>query len=163
MLSRSQWTHVFLSYWTGALHYIEFTTHRNLSLLHARPATDGLIHHSDRGVQYLSIRYTERLAEAGIEPSVGSVGDSIEGAERAAMEKLSGEALLAVKRIDNHNPAKNAHKEYWQRRVQRPPYSRLKEEVESLGYRAVGRKYGVSDNSIRKWLRFYESGQQTVA
>ena len=35
----------------------------------------GLVHHSDRGSQYLSIRYTERLAEAGIEPSVGSVGD----------------------------------------------------------------------------------------
>jgi putative transposase len=36
----------------------------------------GLIHHSDRGSQYVSIKYTERLAEAGIEPSVGSVGDS---------------------------------------------------------------------------------------
>ena len=36
----------------------------------------GLVHHSDRGVQYVSIRYTERLADAGIEPSVGSVGDS---------------------------------------------------------------------------------------
>lgn len=44
--------------------------------LHARPDTDDLVHHSDRGVQYLSIRYTERLAEAGIAPSVGSVGDS---------------------------------------------------------------------------------------
>jgi putative transposase len=42
--------------------------------------TDGLIHHSDRGVQYLSIRYTERLAEAGIEPSVGSIGDSYDNA-----------------------------------------------------------------------------------
>jgi transposase InsO family protein len=41
---------------------------------------DGLIHHSDRGVQYVSIRYTERLAEAGIEPSVGSVGDSYDNA-----------------------------------------------------------------------------------
>ena len=39
-----------------------------------------LIHHSDRGVQYLSIRYTERLAEAGIEPSVGSKGDSYDNA-----------------------------------------------------------------------------------
>ena len=48
--------------------------------LHARPFRDGLIHHSDRGVQYLSIRYTERLAEAGIEPSVGSVGDSYDNA-----------------------------------------------------------------------------------
>ena len=48
--------------------------------LYARPVTDGLIHHSDRGGQYLSIRYTERLAESGIEPSVGSVGDSYDNA-----------------------------------------------------------------------------------
>jgi putative transposase len=40
----------------------------------------GLIHHSDRGGQYVSIRYTERLVEAGIEPSVGSVGDSYDNA-----------------------------------------------------------------------------------
>jgi putative transposase len=40
----------------------------------------GLVHHSDRGNQYLSIRYTERLAEAGVEPSVGSVGDSYDNA-----------------------------------------------------------------------------------
>lgn len=40
----------------------------------------GLVHHSDRGVQYVSIRYSERLAEAGIEPSVGSVGDSCDNA-----------------------------------------------------------------------------------
>jgi transposase InsO family protein len=39
-----------------------------------------LVHHSDRGVQYLSIRYTERLAEAGIEPAVGSKGDSYDNA-----------------------------------------------------------------------------------
>jgi putative transposase len=48
--------------------------------LYARPDTDRLVHHSDRGSQYLSIRYTERLAEAGIEPSVGSVGDSYDNA-----------------------------------------------------------------------------------
>jgi putative transposase len=46
----------------------------------ARRDVDGLVHHSDRGVQYLSIRYNERLAEAGIEPSVGSVGDSYDNA-----------------------------------------------------------------------------------
>ena len=48
--------------------------------LHARSDLDGLVHHSDRGVQYLSIRYSDRLAEAGIEPSVGSVGDSYDNA-----------------------------------------------------------------------------------
>ena len=46
-----------------------------------RPVRRGsLIHHSDRGVQYVSIKYTERLAEAGLEPSVGSVGDSYDNA-----------------------------------------------------------------------------------
>lgn len=50
--------------------------------LYERRLTDAnrLIHHSDRGVQYLSIRYTERLAEAEIAPSVGSVGDSYDNA-----------------------------------------------------------------------------------
>ena len=41
---------------------------------------DRLVHHSDRGAQYLSIKYAERLAEAGIDPSVGSVGDSCHNA-----------------------------------------------------------------------------------
>jgi putative transposase len=48
--------------------------------LHARRPCHQLVHHSDRGSQYVSIRYTERLAEAGIEPSVGSVGDSYDNA-----------------------------------------------------------------------------------
>jgi len=47
----------------------------------------GLVHHSDRGVQYVSIRYTERLAEAGIEPSVGSIGDSY---DNALAESING-------------------------------------------------------------------------
>jgi transposase InsO family protein len=48
--------------------------------LHARPRSEGLIHHSDRGSQYLAIRYSERLVAAGIERSVGSVGDSYDNA-----------------------------------------------------------------------------------
>ena len=51
------------------------------ALCERRPVRrDGLIHHSDRGAQYVSIKYTERLAEAGLEPSVGSVGDSYDNA-----------------------------------------------------------------------------------
>jgi len=46
----------------------------------ARADTDGVVHHSDRGGQYLSIRYTEQLIEAGMEPSVGTVGDSYDNA-----------------------------------------------------------------------------------
>jgi putative transposase len=50
--------------------------------LHRRRPLDGapLIHHSDRGVQYVSLRYAERLKTAGVEPSVGSVGDSYDNA-----------------------------------------------------------------------------------
>ena len=48
--------------------------------LYARPAVDQLVHHSDWGSQYLSIRYTDRLADAGIDPSVGSIGDSYDNA-----------------------------------------------------------------------------------
>jgi len=55
--------------------------------LGARKAPKGLIHHSDRGSQYLSIRYSERLAQAGIESSVGSRGDSY---DNALAETLNG-------------------------------------------------------------------------
>jgi transposase InsO family protein len=51
------------------------------ALYDRQPQRDGaLIHHSDRGSQYVSIRYSERLSEAGIEPSVGSKGDSYDNA-----------------------------------------------------------------------------------
>jgi transposase InsO family protein len=70
--------------------------------LWARPDTDRLMHHSDRGVQYLSIRYTERLAEAGIEPSVGSVGDSY---DNALAESVIG--LYKTEVIRRRGPWKN--------------------------------------------------------
>jgi putative transposase len=55
--------------------------------LHARPDADGVVHHSDRGTQYTSIRYTERLAAAGVERSMGSVGDSY---DNALAESING-------------------------------------------------------------------------
>ncbi|HEV7771430.1 MAG TPA: hypothetical protein VGO66_12340 [Solirubrobacterales bacterium] len=42
------------------------------------------------------------------------------------------------------------------RKVERPPYEKLLAEIEATSYVAVGRKYGVSDNAVRKWVRFYE-------
>lgn len=51
------------------------------ALYQRRPVrNDGLVHHSDRGSQYLALRYTDRLAEAGVQPSVGSVGDAYDNA-----------------------------------------------------------------------------------
>ena len=62
----------------------------------------GLVHHSDRGSQYLSIRYSERLQEAGIEPSVGSVGDSY---DNALAETING--LYKAEVIHRRGPWRN--------------------------------------------------------
>ena len=70
--------------------------------LWSRKAPKGLIHHSDRGSQYLSIRYSERLAEAGIEPSVGSRGDSY---DNALAETLNG--LYKTEVIHRRAPWRN--------------------------------------------------------
>lgn len=70
--------------------------------LYARqPDRDKLVHHSDRGSQYVSIRYTERLAQAGIEPSVGSRGDSY---DNALAETING--LYKTELIHKRGPWK---------------------------------------------------------
>jgi putative transposase len=68
----------------------------------SRTGTQGLIHHSDRGCQYLSIRYTERLAEAGVDASVGSVGDSY---DNALAETING--LYKTEVIRRRGPWRN--------------------------------------------------------
>lgn len=50
-----------------------------------------------------------------------------------------------------------------ERRVERPPYEQLLAEIEATNYLAVGRKYGVSDNAVRKWVRFYERQMEREA
>jgi putative transposase len=71
-------------------------------VLHARSDLNGLIHHSDRGSQYLSIRYTERLAECGIESSVGTTGDSY---DNALAESIIG--LYKTEVVRRRGPWKN--------------------------------------------------------
>lgn len=68
------------------------------------PDPDTLIHHSDRGVQYLAIKYTERLEEARIDPSAGSVGDSY---DNAMAETVNG--LRKTEVIEHEGPWKGKH------------------------------------------------------
>jgi putative transposase len=70
--------------------------------LWARQTREGLIHHSDRGSQYLSIRYSERLADAEVTPSVGSVGSSY---DNAMAETING--LYKTEVIRKKGPWKN--------------------------------------------------------
>jgi transposase InsO family protein len=69
--------------------------------LHDHEADAGLVHHSNHGVQYLSVRYSERLAEAGIAASVGSHGDSY---DNALAESLVG--LYKAEVIHHAGPAR---------------------------------------------------------
>ena len=65
------------------------------ALFNRQPERDeSLVHHFDRGSQYVSIRYSERLAEAGIEPSVGSTCDSYDNALAETMNGLYEAALI---------------------------------------------------------------------
>jgi len=76
---------------------------RNPDLRSARAKRDdALIHHSDRGSQYVSIRYTQRLADAGIEPSVGSRCDSF---DNALTETING--LYKAEVIHRRGPWKS--------------------------------------------------------
>lgn len=68
----------------------------------SRSGIHGVVHHSDRGSQYLSIRYSERLAEAGAQPSVGSVGDSY---DNAMAETIIG--LFKAELIHRRGPWRN--------------------------------------------------------
>ena len=77
--------------------------------LHARRPGEGLTHHSDHGGQYLSLRYTERLAEAGLEPSVGSVGNSY---DNALAETIIG--LFKAEVIHRLGPWKTAGAVEWE-------------------------------------------------
>ncbi len=72
------------------------------ALFDRQPDTNDLIHHSDRGSQYVSIRYTERLDQAGIKPSVGSKGDSY---DNALAETING--LYKAELIHRRGPWKN--------------------------------------------------------
>jgi len=61
----------------------------------------------------------------------------------------------------NHPKKEKKKREYqiaptWQRKVKRPEFEQLQDEIKELGYSGTGRKYGVSDNAIRKWIKFYE-------
>jgi len=77
--------------------------------LYERRPSDGLIHHSDRGSQYVSIKYTERLADAGLEPSVGTVGDSY---DNALAETMIG--LFKAEVIHRLGPWKSADAVEWE-------------------------------------------------
>lgn len=71
-----------VGWWASRTAHTSFVLDALEQAVHERRASHrgGLVHHSDRGSQYVSIRYTERLAEDGIEPSVGSIGDSYDNA-----------------------------------------------------------------------------------
>jgi integrase len=88
---------------------------------------------------------------------------SVGEAERAAMNKLEGSRFFrAVTKPDREVPT-NMHLAFWNRKVVRPSYEVLKQEIQQMGLAATGRKYGVSDNAVRKWIKTYENEERRLA
>jgi len=96
--------------------------------LHARRPSENLIHHSDRGSQYVSIKYTERLVDAGLEPSVGSVGDSY---DNALAETMIG--LFKTEVINRLGPWKSKDQVEWET-LKWVDWFNTKRLLEPLGY-----------------------------
>ena len=96
--------------------------------IHARRPAEKLIHHADRGSQYVSIKYTERLADAGLEPSVGSVGDSY---DNALAETIIG--LFKTEVINRLGPWKSKDQVEWET-LQWVDWFNKERLLEPLGY-----------------------------
>lgn len=67
--------------------------------------------------------------------------------------------IFSKEKVDGRKIITEAKLKFYEnsRKFQRPDYNTLKTEIENLGYTKTGKKYGVSDNSIRKWIKFYET------
>ncbi len=107
-----------------------------------RPLEQGsLFHHSDRGVQYVSIRYTQRLAQAGVEPSVGSVGDSYDNALAETINGLYKAEVIHRRSWQNREAVELATLEWvdWfnNRRLLEPIGSMPPAEAEAIYYQQL--------------------------
>ena len=111
-----------------------------------RRETEDLIHHSDRGSQYLSIRYSDRLEEANILPSVGSVGDSY---DNAMAETINGLYITEVIR----------HRGPW-KQIEDVEYATL-EWVDWFNHRRLLEPIGYV-SPVEYEIRYYESIQESA-
>ncbi len=81
-----------------------------------------------------------------------SVGES----ERTAMDKLGSDEMFTNSSTILYKGPTNMGASFWNRKVTRPSIKVLRRDIDRLGYSGTGRKYGVSDNTVRKWLKLYE-------
>lgn len=72
---------------------------------------------------------------------------------KCGLEKIKQKELDRKNKKISNNQIINFKKK---RKIERPPYEKLVKEIKNTSYLAVGRKYGVSDNAIRKWVKIYE-------
>jgi len=84
---------------------------------------------------------------------------SIGEAEREAMNKLESSRFFQPDPKPERSAPTNMPMAYWNRKVERPVYEILKNDISQMGYTGTGRKYGVSDNAVRKWQWYYERGE----
>jgi Zn finger protein HypA/HybF involved in hydrogenase expression len=144
---------------------VENSTYQNRSSLKRRLLKNGLLEYKCYGDDCGISEWKGNKLSLHLEHKNGVNNDHrIENLELLCPNCHSQTKTYAGKQLKSDKPKikkeykKKDPKEYKakNRKIERPPYDKLKKEVGKMGYSAVGRKYGVSDNSIRKWLRFYE-------
>jgi putative transposase len=127
------------------MHFKAVKGFQDAAIHYRRPVhRGGLVHHFDRGSQYISIKYTERLVEAGIEPSVGSIGDPY---GNALAETING--LYKAEIIHRKGPSRNFGTfeyatlegvDWLNRRRLEPSGNITPDEAEQMYYAALGTK-----------------------
>ena len=79
------------------------------------------------------------------------------------MGQLEGFGIFDSVPVPTRETPTNVNVEYWRRKVDRPSYEILVQEIKQLGFAGTGRKYRVSDNAVRKWLRHYKNMTTGIA
>lgn len=113
-------------------------------------------------IGWVVIRLSENEVKKNIENCINIIQNTI--INRKISDKLQKVGIFKevkkyIKKERNKNGLTNKQIRgiLNQRKIERPPYDILIKEIEESGYVGVGRKYGVSDNAIRKWIKFYEA------
>ncbi len=85
------------------------------------------------------------------------------GGGKGSDDKLEGAQIFDFECVPVDDVPTNTHVGFWYRKVARPSFDKLSQDVKKLGYTGTGKKYGVSDNAVRKWLKIYETQAQSKA
>jgi very-short-patch-repair endonuclease len=131
---------------------IDGSQHNNVDRIKSDLKKDSLLN----SLNWVVLRFTANKIKFEIDSCMDIINSFLkEESIHVGVYKYSDIKYTYNKKINSINLDRSTP----QRKVERPPYTQLINEVNELGYAGTGRKYGVSDNSIRKWIKYYEKNK----